>query len=780
MTWTRNDKNAGHCQNALSEAEETGARTNALADQLQAQIDTLQRQQLELESHSSAEQGLREQIREVQSQLDATSRERDAFVHRLEESKEDVKLIAELQDLLQNQQEESREKTEEISGLAGQLKALQETLDQEQAAILEQERTIERLSDEVATREEELNSLRHERDDAKDQIEDARYSQSKLESQLKHVEQLLNQRDDAISRANKLEQQLAESQIRIEGLSEELESYNQETHMLQNSHEEAKLELKQENDVLRKKLADLAQEHEAVSQVLIDERTRLSSMESENHRLAVLAQEADESAAKTNEELRTNLARRQVEMDTLRSELEDIASQLSRERHQREHLQNVVQEKNKECTQSEELRTDLEGKVASLESKNESLITQAAELLSLRGEHAVAQQKIVALAQEVETFRGGTDEEKLAMSKRIDELNRQISQLTSQLAQVRVEREDQISELERLQQVHRTTLAGRMELESAKDKIEQEFRELRGELDSVQDVESRNRELEQQIAEIQSSLDQNRATEQQVHDLEHQIAQLQMDLDEAREMESVVVDLRSRLDRVIAQRDEAMQSQAEQVQAVQELQQRISENEESYALLRERFDTLQEDANESEELRESLMTMQTQATETADRLRRVTVERDSQRDALRNAEDRLIRLETSARQNEETIRKLRLERAATIESQSPATVSYGALASQSMPETDLGGRLRRDEVLGLVYTQPPKRKDDLKRISGIAQVLEKKLNAFGVYTYRQIMEWDEVAIAEFSKLLSFRDRIERDDWTGQARNLQYETYGRAA
>ena len=82
------------------------------------------------------------------------------------------------------------------------------------------------------------------------------------------------------------------------------------------------------------------------------------------------------------------------------------------------------------------------------------------------------------------------------------------------------------------------------------------------------------------------------------------------------------------------------------------------------------------------------------------------------------------------------------------------------------------------------------RPDDLDRLmtlvaafhseSGIAQVLEKKLNAFGVYTYRQIMEWDPVAVAEFSKLLSFRDRIERDDWVGQARNLHYETYGRAA
>ena len=42
------------------------------------------------------------------------------------------------------------------------------------------------------------------------------------------------------------------------------------------------------------------------------------------------------------------------------------------------------------------------------------------------------------------------------------------------------------------------------------------------------------------------------------------------------------------------------------------------------------------------------------------------------------------------------------------------------------------------------------------------------------------MDWDSVAINEFSKLLSFRDRIQRDDWISQARNLYHEHYGRAA
>ena len=165
--------------------------------------------------------------------------------------------------------------------------------------------------------------------------------------------------------------------------------------------------------------------------------------------------------------------------------------------------------------------------------------------------------------------------------------------------------------------------------------------------------------------------------------------------------------------------------------------------------------------------------------ETAERLRTVTAERDEILTASREAKHCIEQLKTQAKANEETIRSLRRERIAVIASSQQPVVGSGPLATHPVPE-ESGGRTRRDEVLGMVYTQPPRNKDDLKCISGIALVLERKLNAFGVYTYRQIMDWDEVAVVEFSKLLSFRDRIERDDWIGQARSLHYETYGRAA
>jgi predicted flap endonuclease-1-like 5' DNA nuclease len=62
----------------------------------------------------------------------------------------------------------------------------------------------------------------------------------------------------------------------------------------------------------------------------------------------------------------------------------------------------------------------------------------------------------------------------------------------------------------------------------------------------------------------------------------------------------------------------------------------------------------------------------------------------------------------------------------------------------------------------------------------VASVLERKLNKIGVYKYQQIMQWDDIAVEEFSKLLAFRDRIQRDNWIGQARRLYRQHYERRA
>ena len=61
--------------------------------------------------------------------------------------------------------------------------------------------------------------------------------------------------------------------------------------------------------------------------------------------------------------------------------------------------------------------------------------------------------------------------------------------------------------------------------------------------------------------------------------------------------------------------------------------------------------------------------------------------------------------------------------------------------------------------------------DDLKKLSGVGPVLEKKLQAAGVTSFAQIAGWTDKDIEEFDEKLDFKGRIEREGWVDQAKKL---------
>ena len=58
--------------------------------------------------------------------------------------------------------------------------------------------------------------------------------------------------------------------------------------------------------------------------------------------------------------------------------------------------------------------------------------------------------------------------------------------------------------------------------------------------------------------------------------------------------------------------------------------------------------------------------------------------------------------------------------------------------------------------------------DDLTRISGVGPVLVKKLHALDVTSFAQIAAWTPEDVADMDEKLSFKGRIDRDDWLAQA------------
>ncbi len=64
--------------------------------------------------------------------------------------------------------------------------------------------------------------------------------------------------------------------------------------------------------------------------------------------------------------------------------------------------------------------------------------------------------------------------------------------------------------------------------------------------------------------------------------------------------------------------------------------------------------------------------------------------------------------------------------------------------------------------------------DDLKKIGGVGPKLEGTLNELGIYHFWQIAEFTPDNVAWVDGYLSFKGRIDRDDWIGQAKALAAE------
>ncbi len=97
--------------------------------------------------------------------------------------------------------------------------------------------------------------------------------------------------------------------------------------------------------------------------------------------------------------------------------------------------------------------------------------------------------------------------------------------------------------------------------------------------------------------------------------------------------------------------------------------------------------------------------------------------------------------------------------------------------AETKKEKSAASEGRVDEKLGMVYDSAPSEVDDLKEIGGVGPKLEEKLNSIGVYKYEQIANWKKENIEEFDELLSFKGRIERDEWVAKAKELHKEKHG---
>lgn len=72
------------------------------------------------------------------------------------------------------------------------------------------------------------------------------------------------------------------------------------------------------------------------------------------------------------------------------------------------------------------------------------------------------------------------------------------------------------------------------------------------------------------------------------------------------------------------------------------------------------------------------------------------------------------------------------------------------------------------------FKKPQGDPDNLKKINGLGDELERRLNKLGVTKYDQIANLSDEDIARIDESLNLQGRMEDDDWIGQARSLAVE------
>ncbi len=100
--------------------------------------------------------------------------------------------------------------------------------------------------------------------------------------------------------------------------------------------------------------------------------------------------------------------------------------------------------------------------------------------------------------------------------------------------------------------------------------------------------------------------------------------------------------------------------------------------------------------------------------------------------------------------------------------QDPDALTSGFGASNDAGDPDAGSSL----TAGDDGADRPLR-DDLKQIKGVGPAIEKTLNDMGIYRLQQIADMTEYDIDRVAeRLKGFHSRIYRENWIGQARELQ--------
>ncbi len=638
----------------------------------------------------------------------------------------------------------------DASGVPEQLEQVQEQNATLQAALDEQRNSYSRLEQKHTEQRQEWIELRDSHNDLTTAWEKFGANYSQVGSELQNIQDLTSDSAETVKyeRAERrvVEKALVQAEDKIDDLRQQVSS------LAERKDDGTKLQIRldeahQHAETFTQQLATQANEH---ATGLEDVRAQNSELTLELKNCQRQRTELDEAFSSQNRELtmakseclklrnaeleRTQLVgaigARREQVRKLEAERDEARAAEHQIQRQLEQIKSVSRDRDEELA---ELQRQREENAVALEQQQQDV----GKLDDIVAEHE-------AIIQKLTTERNAA----LAAQHDAEKITAQLEQQTNENKQLQARCHRALADVQREQ-------AARQEFEAALDASQDEINVLRQRCLTLQNA-TEEKEM------VQTALDDGRRRLQQLS-IERDAAfaaevaakETVTDLQQATQRNSHDVDrLRQQREEVLT---ELKVTQSDREQLTRELKQR----EQKIATLQATCDKLTAHESDREALAERLSNQ-------AERLRKISLEHELTAASLGQAEQTIDDLRQLIDSREQTIDDLQRERDEVD----------GGLAGQSVQESAENTRI--DPRLGTIYVHEPAFKDDLKQISGVVESFEKKLNDFGVYTYKQIMDWDDSAIEAFSDLLAFKDRISREDWVAQARRLHSQAHGRAA
>lgn len=307
----------------------------------------------------------------------------------------------------------------------------------------------------------------------------------------------------------------------------------------------------------------------------------------------------------------------------------------------------------------------------------------------------------------------------------------------------------------RLHAIERERDTLRREIEEAEALLQAKargFAEMQAQMENAEDVLISR---DQEIATLKTWVEQLAPKDAEITRLRARVEELEPFLERSRRLEREQEQDRTRASSTLQGKDQELAHHQTRIREIEtELARLRAQSREDLTRFEE---TLQERDADIQRLRSTV--------EELDRFRGEVEKKDL---ALREAEERRV-MDVSER--EEEIAALRKRLVEYRVAQRFATQPKQGGSADSMSHGKSGAA--RSGHASRAHEQ-----DDLKQIYGIGPAMEKGLNRMGLFTFRQIAQWNEQDVEKMaSELNTFPDRIRHDNWIAGAKEQHFLKYG---